>query len=62
MNDGDSIGQRFSLVSACTDSTVNNNFVTNKNHRMRDELNDIYRFNRRTNVPRERMRGGGITR
>ena len=47
VNDCDSIGQRFSSVSAGMDSTLNNNFVISENHRMRDELKDIYRFNRR---------------
>ena len=47
VNDGDSIGQNLSSVSAATDITVEHNFVISKNHRMRDELNIIVRCNRR---------------
>ena len=50
VNDGDSIGQSFSSVSAGADSTVNNYFVISENQRMRDELKDIHKFNRRQRV------------
>ena len=52
MNDGDSsvIGQSVSPISAAMDSTVEHNFVINKNHRMRDELKNISRYSRRQHV------------
>ena len=46
VNDGYSIGQSFSSVSAGTYSTMENNFIMSENHRMRDKLKNIARCSR----------------